>query len=931
MRPGQVWLWAGLLTLLACLPLAAQTGTVAIYSENFDSYTSYAATNLYDTTYAFPTGAPPALVIVGNNPYGWPAASGVQLINWLSHSGTQSLLVRSGCEADINLFNTRSGSRYQLDFWLYVHKSGTNGTAGTRNWFMRPGGMGTDNNGDDYIAYRSDRAAGSDKIYNYNGIDTPANWIYIGTNNTEDVWQHHRLSVDTLARIATIYIDDMTNAVYSGHIARPYVAVPTIWRLQNEGTTANDGWYAIDDLSLTVDNAVTNLATAFTEGFESYTAGNNPAGGPWITVACDGTASGSALDPAKVQVVDTNTVTPHSGTKCLRIQGGQFAGATFAWGGGTLPQPDVQITWWTMVPSAIGSSATADEMPLRMAFYDTEGGSAYAADSADLGYGIRSGIGGPTNLIIYTTAWVNTGVSFTPNTWEEYQLTTYNSQGTYSLVKNPSSGYPTVIVNNAPFISTATKFGPPLMVAFSQSQTTASSFEPVYVDDITIKSLVSTPPPAQAHPYAIQIQGTRFTNTTTLTLGGPIGGSTVDPQDKSTVVFMTDAVSGGGIYQARKVAPGNWAADPIAAATPIVGGLAYPSGVTISPYDHSIWWVHDWTASVMRLKSPWSTNTAQQIIADFVCLTNDPAAGGVWLDDDPCDIAFPPTNFFGTISQNWPATSTWPTSVTPNYPVVMDRGTDFNGNNTLYLVDPGTTNLMQTNYDWYLYGPTTSGMGSTTLVGMTTLAASGEMVSLNQDGQVTAMNANGVARSFWPEMYQDPSVAINPACIASDPVTGRLWIGDQLWEQVFSCAPDGSDCQVELSFSLSNTNEMAFAQLVFHSPGGSMAFAPDGSFMVLSDNSTMNGGGRLVFFHNEKFTIPPFAITNASPSGHQVNLAWSAAGAVTYNVQRSLNLTTNAASFQNIATNLTTRQFTDTNAPSAGAFYRVVAAPSLIP
>ena len=71
------------------------------------------------------------------------------------------------------------------------------------------------------------------------------------------------------------------------------------------------------------------------------------------------------------------------------------------------------------------------------------------------------------------------------------------------------------------------------------------------------------------------------------------------------------------------------------------------------------------------------------------------------------------------------------------------------------------------------------------MVGMTTLPATGEIVTLNQDGQVTAVNADGSPRSFWPELYQDPSVAINPACIASDPVTGRLWIGDELWQQVF--------------------------------------------------------------------------------------------------------------------------------------------------
>ena len=150
-----------------------------------------------------------------------------------------------------------------------------------------------------------------------------------------------------------------------------------------------------------------------------------------------------------------------------------------------------------------------------------------------------------------------------------------------------------------------------------------------------------------------------------------------------------------------------------------------------------------------------------------------------------------------------------------------------------------------------------------------------------------------------------------------------------MWEQVFSCAPDGSDCQIELSFQLTNTNrtEQAFQ---FHAPGGSMTFAPDGSFMELSDNSTLNGGGRVIILHNEQMAIPSFAITNIATASNQVQLAWSSAGAVSYNLQRSASLGT-PGSFQNIATNLTTRYFTDTNSLTGGAFYRVVATPSVTP
>ena len=215
------------------------------------------------------------------------------------------------------------------------------------------------------------------------------------------------------------------------------------------------------------------------------------------------------------------------------------------------------------------------------------------------------------------------------------------------------------------------------------------------------------------------------------------------------------------------------------------------------------------------------------------------------------------------------------------------------------------------------------------MVGMTTLPASGEIVTLNQDGQVTAVNANGVPRSFWPVVYQDPYVPILPTCIATDPTTGRLWIADQLWRQIFSCAPDGTDCRVELSFPLANPNR-SDQQILIHSPGGGMAFAPDGSFMAFSDNSMINGGGRVLIFHNEQLATMSFAITGGSQSGEQVQLSWSSAGAASYTVQRGIDVA-NAASFQNIATNLNTRQFTDTNAPAAGAFYRVLATPTTSP
>jgi hypothetical protein len=386
-------------------------------------------------------------------------------------------------------------------------------------------------------------------------------------------------------------------------------------------------------------------------------------------------------------------------------------------------------------------------------------------------------------------------------------------------------------------------------------------------------------------------------------LTGPIGAVTVDPRDNSTILFTVDAASGGGIYKATKVAAGNWAVNP----TPLVSGLSNPSGITIAT-NGTLWWTHDYTASLMRLRWPWASNTPEKVIADFIL----PGATTFGLDDDTFDLRFAPASFNGTLGK--------PTDL-----VVMDRGVDGDANDTLFLVDPETSELNQTNYGNYLFGPTPTGLGTMNLVGMTTLPASGEIVTLNYDGQVTAVDANGTARAFWPDFYSDPLVPIAPASIATDPTTGRLWISDDLTNEVWSCASDGTGGRRELSFPLTNPDRPE-RQIDFQEPG--MVFAADGSVMVLSDTSTVNGGGRLIIFHNESFVIPNFSITSVARTVQGVALAWSSAGAVTYSVQRGTDVA-NGASFQNIATNLnmTVLSFTDTNSPPANTFYRVVATP----
>ncbi len=469
--------------LLACamaVPVAAATAT--IYSDDFESY-SNVATSLADTADADP--ANPDMVIVDDNPVDGVNDSGVQVINWQAHSGTKALLLRSGTEAQVNLKGARSGSRYQFDFWLYTAKE-----AGDRNFYLVLRGEGADNNGDDYLAYRSDRGTMTG-IWYYDGVGPEAAaWVDTGATHTDNVWQHHRIVINPNALTFDLYLDNMETPVLAGaDLSRPDAPVPTLLRLVHEGNSADDGYFIIDDLSLTVDNA-RDLTTPITEGFESYATRTSPdddanPAGPWITTEMSGTGAGKERMPTKVQVVGTDVIAPHSGTKCLKLEGGQRAGVSLAWG---VPlQSDVQITWWANVPASV-AGATANY--LRMSLYGEENGNAISGDDALLGYGSRqAGLGDETSLTYYVTAWVDSGVNYTPDTWEEYRLITHTAQGRYTIIKNPSSANPQIIVDRSTFIGTATNWTPVFMAAWSSSN--GSGHPPVYIDDIEIKSLVS--------------------------------------------------------------------------------------------------------------------------------------------------------------------------------------------------------------------------------------------------------------------------------------------------------------------------------------------------------------------------------------------------------------------------------------------------------
>lgn len=465
------------------IPVAAEPWV--IYQNDFESYTTV-ATSLGDESDADPTGV--EWQIFDDTPLAGTGAdgSGVQVVNWVGESPSKSLLVRPGSEARIHFRETRSGTKYQLDFRIYSDR----GPTSSHNFYILLNGMGSDNNGGDFLAYRGGRLTNDLALVCYDGVRSSPTWANVGTNHLTQAWQHHRIVFDPNVPSLSVYVDDMiTPLLVNSGTARSETPMPTMMRIVNEGNSADDGFFAIDDIKLTVDGSI-DLSTTFTEGFEGYPA-NSLGGtldadplGPWITTETDGTAAGGGrpLAPTRVQVVDSSVVTPRNGNKSLKLEGGQRAGVTLAWG--TPPGTDVQVTWWARVPASVpGTVATY----LRMSLYGVEGTSAYSGDKALLGYGSRdAAIGDATSLTYFTTAWVDSGVDYTPDVWEEYRVITHNSEGRYTLIKNPGSATPTVIVDRAPYIGNAPQWGPTFMVAWSSSN--GSGHPPVYIDDIEITS-----------------------------------------------------------------------------------------------------------------------------------------------------------------------------------------------------------------------------------------------------------------------------------------------------------------------------------------------------------------------------------------------------------------------------------------------------------
>lgn len=868
-----------LTAFLISAPLASAQW-VDVISEGFETQPT-ASTGLADTSDADPV-AP--LVVTDDDPLGSIAGSGVQVAGWSAKTGTKSLLVRSGSTAILQILKPLSGTRYQVDFEILSSMG-----QGDRNFYVTLKSEGLDNNGDDFLAYRADRAnPGSKQLFYYQGIGQKTWTAVEGKERTEGGWQHHRFIIDMATQTFDLYLDDLTTPAVTGALlSRPGAPVPTAIILRNEGDTANDGYFLIDDISVKVQGSK-DLSTPTTEGFENYPAAENFAddadpGASWVTTEVAGSGEGMPLDPLKIQVVNAAVVPPHSGAKCLKLEGGQQAGISYAWGSG--PEQDVEITWWARVPESI-KGATANY--LRMSLYGVEGGRADQGDAALLGYGSRDGnIGDNTSLTVFTTAWKDSLINYTPDTWEEYRLRTNNAAGTYSIVKGPSSANPETIADNMGYIGSAANWGPMFMVAFSSSN--GAGHPPVYVDDITVRSINAGTVEPPVVPYAAVGEGTRFTSSTILHMPGPVGGAAVDPRDPTTIVATIDSIN-GALYQVKKNGSGVWELDP----TPLVNGLSNPSGLVIDQ-EGTIWWTHDFTQSLRRLRAPWRNNTPETMISGF----------GGSADDDPIDLTLTGSAFNGTLGK-------------PGYIVVADRDMDALGQRGLYYLDPATLTPNQAAFSDILAGPTTE-LGSAAINAVTYLPATGEVVTVNNDETIALTNAGGSIRT----LTLAPGTAFTYlAGVAADPQTGRLWLADRDLAEIWSVSPaevNPGDDRKEVSFNLLDATHPE-RQISFNDPG--LRFSPDGSILLVSDSSLQNRGGWLTILSGTAVVNPPgpVTITRVEHTPQGLTLAWTPLGTSKYRVLRSTSL---SSAFQDISGELSAASFTDPQPPAGRAFYKV--------
>ena len=302
--------------------------------------------------------------------------------------------------------------------------------------------------------------------------------------------------------------------------------------------------------------------------------------------------------------------------------------------------------------------------------------------------------------------------------------------------------------------------------------------------------------------------------------GGYPGDAAFDPTDNDTIYVCKDgtAAQGGGIYRVDKTG------DTYQLGEQVAGGTTYgvnPSSLAFTP-DGNLWYIYDLTPTLWRVTAPRNRTapyTVDKVISSFVTVAGD---------DDPVVIAPAPAGFSSAL-------------VKPGDLLIGDRGVDSNPPQGVYAFDPALyTGTTLTGYSTFFL-PTAalsaySADDTNNMNGMSfgpDPSRSNDMIMYLafDKGKIAKFAADGT--SLGELTVTGPLIA-NLDSMGVNPVDGRIWLGDDNLDQLWSVDPATGVGQLEASFHREGETRSNY-QINFHDP--SIRFSNDGKKMVVCDTT----------------------------------------------------------------------------------------------
>jgi len=316
--------------------------------------------------------------------------------------------------------------------------------------------------------------------------------------------------------------------------------------------------------------------------------------------------------------------------------------------------------------------------------------------------------------------------------------------------------------------------------------------------------------------------------------GGYPGDAAFDPTDNNTIYVCKDGTvaQGGGIYRI------NQNGDTYELGEKIAEG-ANPSSLDFTP-DGALWWVYDLTATLFRVASP---RTGAPYVVDTV-ISSFVGSG----DDDPIVVAAAPPGFSSAL-------------ISPGDLLIADRGVDANNPQGVYAFPPALyTGTPLTGYSTFFL-PTASlsayGADDTLNINGMSLgpdpARNDEIVmylALDK-GRIAKFAADGTSLGELTVTGITGAGLANLDSLGVNPKDGRIWVGDDNLDQLWSIDPVTGEAQLEVSFRREGETRPDY-QINFHDP--SIKFSSDGKKMVVCDTTqNVTEGWIWIFEFGEPF------------------------------------------------------------------------------